>query len=282
MNPKYLGVTRMLDYETENIQKLVEERNWKELSEYERIKVIYDFVRDEILFGYNVDDTVPASRVLRDGYGQCNTKGTLFMALLRACEIPCRIHGFTIDKKLQKGAMTGMVYSCLLYTSCKKHLLERQKHQDYSVHRNERDTAGCTDGSGASAGKEGNGDSDVAGNLDAEGISEIQKNAEIPENAEKGKVGTAVKGRRGQMDPRPIGSDPDVVPGPEETVLKYQEVREAYLQLTEEERLIVGLSVFGGYNSKEIGESLTLNPATVRSKRSRALEKMRKSLEKEK
>ena len=32
------------------------------------------------------------------------------MALLRACDIPCRIHGFTIDKKLQKGAMTGFVY----------------------------------------------------------------------------------------------------------------------------------------------------------------------------
>lgn len=32
------------------------------------------------------------------------------MALLRACRIPCRIHGFTIDKKLQKGAMTGLVY----------------------------------------------------------------------------------------------------------------------------------------------------------------------------
>jgi len=32
------------------------------------------------------------------------------MALLRACGIPCRVHGFTIDKKLQKGAMTGFVY----------------------------------------------------------------------------------------------------------------------------------------------------------------------------
>lgn len=32
------------------------------------------------------------------------------MALLRGCNIPCRIHGFTIDKKLQKGAMTGLVY----------------------------------------------------------------------------------------------------------------------------------------------------------------------------
>lgn len=65
---------------------------------------------DEILFGYNIDDSISASKVLSDGYGQCNTKGTLFMALLRACKIPCRVHGFTIDKQLQKGAMTGIVY----------------------------------------------------------------------------------------------------------------------------------------------------------------------------
>lgn len=32
------------------------------------------------------------------------------MALLRGVNIPCRIHGFTINKKLQRGAMTGIVY----------------------------------------------------------------------------------------------------------------------------------------------------------------------------
>lgn len=32
------------------------------------------------------------------------------MALLRGVGIPCRVHGFTIDKELQKGAMTGIVY----------------------------------------------------------------------------------------------------------------------------------------------------------------------------
>ena len=106
----YLAETRMLDYSNENIKRLIRERKWNDMAEFERLKAIYTFVRDEILFGYNVDDSVPASRVLQDGYGQCNTKGTLFMALLRACDIPCRVHGFTIDKKLQKGAMTGIVY----------------------------------------------------------------------------------------------------------------------------------------------------------------------------
>ena len=52
----------------------------------------------------------PASEVLADGYGQCNTKAILIMAILRALEIPCRLHGFTIDKRLQKGAIRGLWY----------------------------------------------------------------------------------------------------------------------------------------------------------------------------
>ncbi len=108
---RYLAETPMLDFSHPAIRRLVEQRGWRSLDEFERIKAIYGYVRDEVLFGYNVDDAIPASRVLADGYGQCNTKGTLFMALLRCCGIPCRVHGFTIDKKLQKGAMTGLVYA---------------------------------------------------------------------------------------------------------------------------------------------------------------------------
>lgn len=52
------------------------------------------------------------------------------------------------------------------------------------------------------------------------------------------------------------------------------EVRDAFFVLSEEERLIVSLSVFGGYNSTEIGTMLKMNSNTVRSRRSRALEKM--------
>lgn len=107
---RYLAETPMLDFSAAPIQRLIRARGWRTLEPFACIKAIYGFVRDEILFGYNVDDGIPASRVLADGYGQCNTKGTLFMALLRACGVPCRVHGFTIDKKLQKGAMTGLVY----------------------------------------------------------------------------------------------------------------------------------------------------------------------------
>ena len=107
---QYLRETAMLNYSAGAIQELISDRRWKSADEFSRIRQIYNFVRDGILFGYNVDDSIPASKVLADGYGQCNTKGTLFMALLRGAGIPCRVHGFTIDKKLQKGAMTGLIY----------------------------------------------------------------------------------------------------------------------------------------------------------------------------
>lgn len=52
------------------------------------------------------------------------------------------------------------------------------------------------------------------------------------------------------------------------------DVRKAFFILSEEEQTIIGLSVFGGYNSNEIGEMLGLKSNTVRSKKVRALEKM--------
>ncbi len=76
----------------------------------EEIRAVYDFVRNEIKFGYNESDDIAASEVLQDGYGQCNTKAALFMALLRGVGIPCRIHFFTIAKRAQRGLLTGLHY----------------------------------------------------------------------------------------------------------------------------------------------------------------------------
>lgn len=103
-----LKETRMLDFNHPSLAQLVEDRKWNQLDEFEKIEAVYNFVQNEILFGYNEADDIPASRVLADSYGQCNTKGTLLMALLRAVGIPCRFHGFTIDKALQKGAIEGI------------------------------------------------------------------------------------------------------------------------------------------------------------------------------
>ncbi len=50
MGDRYLKATRMLDYECVSIQQLINEKGWKKLQEFERIKSIYGFVRDDILF----------------------------------------------------------------------------------------------------------------------------------------------------------------------------------------------------------------------------------------
>lgn len=108
---RYLKETRLLDFSHSSLTDLAKTRGWVSLPEYEQIARTYDFVQNEIAFGYNEADDIPASQVYSDGYGQCNTKGILLMALLRKCGIPCRFHAFTIDKKLQKGAISGAAYS---------------------------------------------------------------------------------------------------------------------------------------------------------------------------
>lgn len=109
MDIQFLEETVMLNYHSIVIQKLINERRWGELGEYERIKAVYEFVQNEIPLGYNRKDELTAEQVLMDGYGQCNTKATLLMALLRGVNIPCRIHGFEVSKDFQRGATTGII-----------------------------------------------------------------------------------------------------------------------------------------------------------------------------
>ncbi len=56
------------------------------------------------------------------------------------------------------------------------------------------------------------------------------------------------------------------------------QIRLAFSSLSEEERLILSMDIFAGYTSGEIGEILHINENTVRSKKSRALKKLREQL----
>ncbi len=64
------------------------------------------------------------------------------------------------------------------------------------------------------------------------------------------------------------------IPVEEEDFSLSMDLRKAFSILSEEEQLIVGLSVYGGYQSSEIGQMINMNANTVRSRRKRALEKM--------
>lgn len=110
ITPTLLEATPLLDFGHPSITEQIVQRGWHHLVAADRVGSAYTFVRDEIAFGYNRMDAMPASEVLKDGFGQCNTKGILLMALLRALGIPCRVHGFLIHKDLQRGLVPPLVY----------------------------------------------------------------------------------------------------------------------------------------------------------------------------
>ena len=107
---EYLKETQMLNFNSAKIRDLVMKNGWLELDEFHKIKNIYEFVQNDILFGYNSTDMLSAVEVLEDGFGQCNTKATLLMALLRSVNIPCRLHAFNVSKDFQKGALPHIIY----------------------------------------------------------------------------------------------------------------------------------------------------------------------------
>lgn len=76
--------------------------------------------------------------------------------------------------------------------------------------------------------------------------------------------------KRIETEPEKGGAEPDYA--------QWHDVRRAFAELDEDERMIVAFSVFGGYRSEEIARMMDKNAATVRSRKSRALEKMRSAL----
>jgi len=70
---------------------------------------IFFFVRDEILF--DLDAPTKASQTLRRKTGQCVTKSTLQIALLRAAGIPARYHRVDVHKNCLKGLISPVVFS---------------------------------------------------------------------------------------------------------------------------------------------------------------------------
>jgi len=102
---RYLKATAMLNYNSQEIADLIKTQKWNDLDEFAKIGAAYDYVQNQIILGYNRYDNLTATQVLKDGYGQCNTKATLLMALLRALGIRCRLHGTKVTKVFQRSLM---------------------------------------------------------------------------------------------------------------------------------------------------------------------------------
>ena len=88
---EFLQENEYVDYNSEIIQKKVAELFLTDMSETEKAKIAYEFVRDEIphSFDCNADIiTAKASDVLKYKTGICHAKANLLAALLRSQGIP--------------------------------------------------------------------------------------------------------------------------------------------------------------------------------------------------
>ena len=108
----FLESTEYIDHEHPEIRKLVRRLTANAADDRKRAVAIHDFVRDEIRFGFSGDFyDQRASAVLAGGRRFCNTKSTLFVALLRAAGIPARQRFVDIDADILHGLVdTGGAY----------------------------------------------------------------------------------------------------------------------------------------------------------------------------
>jgi hypothetical protein len=80
----------------------------------EKLERIFNYVRDEIKFGFPpIWDELNASETVYYGLGYCNTKATLFVALCRAAGLPARLHFGLIDIRIMHGILPSFVFPFL-------------------------------------------------------------------------------------------------------------------------------------------------------------------------
>jgi hypothetical protein len=96
--------TRLIDSQHPAIMALASELTAGATSDSERAVRIHSAVRDRIRFGLApAFYGMRASEVLRAGVGYCNTKTTLFSALLRAVGLPTRVRMVDLSADVLRG-----------------------------------------------------------------------------------------------------------------------------------------------------------------------------------
>ncbi len=88
---KFLRADKYVDYNSENIQQKAAELFSPDMSDVEKARVAYEFVRDEIPHSFDCNAqviTAKASDVLKYKTGICLAKANLLAALLRSQGIP--------------------------------------------------------------------------------------------------------------------------------------------------------------------------------------------------
>ena len=109
---EYVNPTELCDCDCEEIKRKADELTGNVDSPKEAAMKIFNYVRDQMLFGVSrVDEK--ASKTLKKGRGFCVTKTNLQVALMRATGIPARYHQVVLDKTSVKGIVSDSYYKRL-------------------------------------------------------------------------------------------------------------------------------------------------------------------------
>ena len=101
----WLGATRLLDLEDSKLRLRVLRVTQLAQTNTQKAVQIHDYIKS-LPFGCVVGfDHVPAGDVLRSGRGDCHTKGTLFVAMLRCIQIPARLRFVTLPSDFLHGIL---------------------------------------------------------------------------------------------------------------------------------------------------------------------------------
>lgn len=156
---QFVSPTRYIDSNHPQIKSAVANVAPSTLGARARAVRIHDFVRDQVKFGWTSDFyDQSASEVLKSGVGFCNTKGTLFAAMLRAADVPARQHFVDINAQILSPfidpgtpyvdhsfvevwlddcwwATDSYIVDLPLYTAAQRQLRERGQVLGFGVHR---------------------------------------------------------------------------------------------------------------------------------------------------
>jgi len=106
---EYTKPTKLADSNNPIVQQKADELTRNIKTDIEKVQRIYHYIRDEIPYTFT-HNLQKASDVLKEKVGQCNTKTTLTIALLRAVKIPARYHCGSVSKTLFKNTIPKWAY----------------------------------------------------------------------------------------------------------------------------------------------------------------------------
>lgn len=104
---------KIFNQDSPEIQNLIKEKKWRRFGEKNRILQIFNYVKNDIRFGFPKKALLSASQVVNEGRANAFNKSILLKTLLDASGILCRFHAFTVKKEIYNDIVPPLRFKLL-------------------------------------------------------------------------------------------------------------------------------------------------------------------------